>query len=398
MMSMKHTNARRASRTMILLLSITCALVGASTLSACDGGAESAESGGADPIAVVMSIRSNQQTLNPLSSTEIVSMIDAHMGGTYFMISADGVPRLVSRVDTRPTAKNDSAREYERQGFVQPILAAMLTPASTPETDLLKSLALAAGTLEGAHGDRTVLVIDSGVSTAGALAFQSTGLLAPNADVDAAVEHLRSAGALPDLTGVSIRWFGLGAVQDPQPVLDTAAISRLKDVWTKVITAAHGQVVFADYPMTEIARDDAPAVPAVTPVPVDAFELGQVPTVERSLPDTEVGFSPDTAEFRDPDAARTRIAAVAAQILQLGVTQVRTIGCTSSWGTPEHRQELSEARAAAVAELLKENGVNVTSSIGLGYECPNQIVDTESDGTPIEELMVVNRRVIVQAA
>jgi hypothetical protein len=40
----------------------------------------------------------------------------------------------------------------------------------------------------------------------------------------------------------------------------------------------------------------------------------------------------------------------------------------------------------------------VTSSIGLGYECPNQIVDTEPDGTPIEELMVVNRRVIVQAA
>ena len=258
--------------------------------------------------------------------------------------------------------------------------------------------ARAGGARGGAHGDRTVLVIDSGVSTAGALAFQSTGLLAPNADVDAAVEHLRSAGALPDLTGVSIRWFGLGAVQDPQPVLDTAAISRLKDVWTKVITAAHGQVVFADYPMTEIARDDAPAVPAVTPVPLDAFELGQVPTVERSLPDTEVGFSPDTAEFRDPDAARTRIAAVAAQILQLGVTQVRTIGCTSSWGTPEHRQELSEARAAAVAELLKENGVNVTSSIGLGYECPNQIVDTEPDGTPIEELMVVNRRVIVQAA
>ena len=134
---------------MILLLSITCALVGASTLSACDGGAESAESGGADPIAVVTSIRSNQQTLNPLSSTEIVSMIDAHMGGTYFMISADGVPRLVSRVDTRPTAKNDSAREYERQGFVQPILAAMLTPASTPETDLLKSLALAVGALAG---------------------------------------------------------------------------------------------------------------------------------------------------------------------------------------------------------------------------------------------------------
>ena len=135
---------------MILLLSITCALVGASTLSACDGGPESAESGGADPIAIVTSIRSNQQTLNPLSSTEIVSMIDAHMGGTYFMISADGVPRLVSRVDTRPTAKNDSAREYERQGFVQPILAAMLTPASTPETDLLKSLALAVGALEGA--------------------------------------------------------------------------------------------------------------------------------------------------------------------------------------------------------------------------------------------------------
>ena len=262
---------------------------------------------------------------------------------------------------------------------------------------MLSALSLAASSLAHASGDRTILVVDSGISTAGAMAFQNTGLLEPHADVDAMIERMRSAGTLPDLTGVTVRWFGLGSVEDPQPLLDTAAKNRLKNLWTKLITAANGEVVFDDTPMMKVTGDDLPTVPEVTPVPVGAFELGAAPSLEMSLPDTEVGFEADVDVLRNEEVAKSRIQEAAAQIRSSGVSEVRVTGCTSSWGTPEHRQDLSERRAEVVAGLLENNGVKVTSITGCGYECPHQVVDTNADGTPIEELMAVNRRVIIQA-
>ena len=382
---------RRMRQYIITVLSIVvCSVVGL-TLSACDDSASSGANSGA--IAIIASNRSNQQRFNLLSSEHIISAIDDHMGGTFYVISADGVPRLVVSIDSSSTRQDDT----DKEDYEVSVLEAMLTPAEKPESDMLSALSLAASSLAHASGDRTILVVDSGMSTAGAMAFQNTGLLEPHADVDAMIERMRSAGALPDLTGVTVRWFGLGSVEDPQPLLDTAAKSRLKNLWTKLITAANGEVVFDDAPMMKDTGDDLPTVPEVTPVPVGAFELGAAPSLEVSLPDTEVGFEADVDVLRNEEVAKSRIQEAAAQIRSSGVSEVRVTGCTSSWGTAEHRQDLSERRAEVVAGLLENNGVKVTSITGLGYDCPHQIVDTNADGTPIGELMAVNRRVIIQA-
>lgn len=382
---------RRMRQYIITVLSIVvCSVVGL-TLSACDDSASSGTNSGA--IAIIASNRSNQQRFNLLSSEHIISAIDDHMGGTFYVISADGVPRLVVSIDSTSTRQDDT----DKEDYEVSVLEAMLTPAEKPESDMLSALSLAASSLAHASGDRTILVVDSGISTAGAMAFQNTGLLEPHADVDAMIERMRSAGALPDLTGVTVRWFGLGSVEEPQPLLDTAAKSRLKNLWTKLITAANGEVVFDDAPMMKDIGDDLPAVPEVTPVPVGAFELGAAPSLEMSLPDTEVGFEADVDVLRNEEVAKSRIQEAAAQIRSSGVSEVRVTGCTSSWGTAEHRQDLSERRAEVVAGLLENNGVKVTSITGRGYECPHQVVDTNADGTPIEELMAVNRRVIIQA-
>ena len=382
---------RRMRQYIITVLSIVvCSVVGL-TLSACDDSASSGANSGA--IAIIASNRSNQQRFNLLSSEHIISAIDDHMGGTFYVISADGVPRLVVSIDSSSTRQDDT----DKEDYEVSVLEAMLTPAEKPESDMLSALSLAASSLAHASGDRTILVVDSGMSTAGAMAFQNTGLLEPHADVDAMIERMRSAGTLPDLTGVTVRWFGLGSVEEPQPLLDTAAKNRLKNLWTKLITAANGEVVFDDAPMMKVTGEDLPAVPEVTPVPVGAFELGAAPSLEMSLPDTEVGFEADVDVLRNEEVAKSRIQEAAAQIRSSGVSEVRVTGCTSSWGTVEHRQDLSERRAEVVAGLLENNGVKVTSITGRGYECPHQVVDTNADGTPIEELMAVNRRVIIQA-
>lgn len=391
LIGMSNSHMRRMRQYIITVLSIVvCSVVGL-TLSACDDSASSGANSGA--IAIIASNRSNQQRFNLLSSEHIISAIDDHMGGTFYVISADGVPRLVVSIDSSSTRQDDT----DKEDYEVSVLEAMLTPAEKPESDMLSALSLAASSLAHASGDRTILVVDSGMSTAGAMAFQNTGLLEPHADVDAMVERMRSAGALPDLTGVTVRWFGLGSVEEPQPLLDTAAKSRLKNLWTKLITAANGEVVFDDAPMMKDIGDDLPTVPEVTPVPVGAFELGAAPSLEMSLPDTEVGFEADVDVLRNEEVAKSRIQEAAAQIRSSGVSEVRVTGCTSSWGTAEHRQDLSERRAEVVAGLLENNGVKVTSITGRGYECPHQVVDTNADGTPIEELMAVNRRVIIQA-
>ena len=391
LIGMSNSHMRRMRQYIITVLSIVvCSVVGL-TLSACDDSASSGANSGA--IAIIASNRSNQQRFNLLSSEHIISAIADHMGGTFYVISADGVPRLVVSIDSSSTRQDDT----DKEDYEVSVLEAMLTPAEKPESDMLSALSLAASSLAHASGDRTILVVDSGMSTAGAMAFQNTGLLEPHADVDAMVERMRSAGALPDLTGVTVRWFGLGSVEEPQPLLDTAAKSRLKNLWTKLITAANGEVVFDDAPMMKDIGDDLPAVPEVTPVPVGAFELGAAPSLEMSLPDTEVGFEADVDVLRNEEVAKSRIREAAAQIRSSGVSEVRVTGCTSSWGTAEHRQDLSERRAEVVAGLLENSGVKVTSITGRGYECPHQVVDTNADGTPIEELMAVNRRVIIQA-
>ena len=391
LIGMSNSHMRRMRQYIITVLSIVvCSVVGL-TLSACDDSASSGANSGA--IAIIASNRSNQQRFNLLSSEQIISAIDDHMGGTFYVISADGVPRLVVSIDSSSTRQDDT----DKEDYEVSVLEAMMTPAEKPESDMLSALSLAASSLAHASGDRTILVVDSGMSTAGAMAFQNTGLLEPHADVDAMVERMRSAGALPDLTGVTVRWFGLGSVEEPQPLLDTAAKNRLKNLWTKLITAANGEVVFDDAPMMKVTGEDLPAVPEVTPVPVGAFELGAAPSLEMSLPDTEVGFEADVDVLRNEEVAKSRIQEAAAQIRSSGVSEVRVTGCTSSWGTAEHRQDLSERRAEVVAGLLENNGVKVTSITGRGYECPHQVVDTNADGTPIEELMAVNRRVIIQA-
>lgn len=391
LIGMSNSHMRRMRQYIITVLSIVvCSVVGL-TLSACDDSASSGANSGA--IAIIASNRSNQQRFNLLSSEHIISAIDDHMGGTFYVISADGVPRLVVSIDSSSTRQDDT----DKEDYEVSVLEAMLTPAEKPESDMLSALSLAASSLAHASGDRTILVVDSGVSTAGAMAFQNTGLLEPHADVDAMIERMRSAGTLPDLTGVTVRWFGLGSVEEPQPLLDTAAKNRLKNLWTKLITAANGEVVFDDAPMMKVTGEDLPAVPEVTPVPVGAFELGAAPSLEMSLPDTEVGFEADVDVLRNEEVAKSRIQEAAAQIRSSGVSEVRVTGCTSSWGTAEHRQDLSERRAEVVAGLLENNGVKVTSITGRGYECPHQVVDTNADGTPIEELMAVNRRVIIQA-
>lgn len=87
---------------------VVCSIVGL-TLSACDDSANSGANSGS--VAIIASNRSNQQSFDLLSSEQITSAIDDHMGSTFYIISADGVPRLVVSIDSTSKARNSNARK-----------------------------------------------------------------------------------------------------------------------------------------------------------------------------------------------------------------------------------------------------------------------------------------------
>ena len=139
--------------------------------------------------------------------------------------------------------------------------------AVSPETDLLTALRLAAEQVADAPGRHTILVVDSGLSTTGALSFRLDGMLA--ADPADVVASLQTAGALPDLSGVHLVFHGLA-------VRNTARFTPA--VFRKDKDARHDWEVFAELASRVSARLDRP--PSLRKRLAQRARLAVSPTVQ----------------------------------------------------------------------------------------------------------------------
>ncbi len=96
----------------------------------------------------------------------------------------------------------------------------------------------------------------------------------------------------------------------------------------------------------------------------------------------------DTNQATLKPGAKMRLAKVAGIIEAYPDLKLKIEGYTDSTGTPEHNQELSERRAAAVRDFLIAQGVNVNNVTAQGFGPSNPVA---SNGTPQGRQM--NRRV-----
>lgn len=117
------------------------------------------------------------------------------------------------------------------------------TKASSEEVDTLRTVTLAAERLQkSALTDKRMLVYESGLCTTGLLNMLSGEIL--EMTPEEIVEMLREEGALPDLTGVSVNWIGLGAAAGKQERIPGKYKDKLEALWKAVITASGGEVEF----------------------------------------------------------------------------------------------------------------------------------------------------------
>ncbi|HZK04683.1 MAG TPA: OmpA family protein [Actinomycetaceae bacterium] len=365
----------------------------AATLTGC-AGAEAVESDDAN--AIVYTIRNNQPVFDP-SAPAVDGYIQDLLngGGTVTVIVADGNPQTVASHDLDYDAANDVEAQKVRTQNVNALSAALTAAvADDPEADVLAALSRGADAVRDAAGAQRILMIDSGLSTAGAFSM-TNGLL--GSDPALVADYLAAAQALPDLTGITVTFYGLGETAGAQQPLDTAARNRLTALWAAVVDAAGGTLEVLSAPPVGADSEQA-GLPFVSPVPVDAVAPPEG-HLTISLQEEQVRFLPDTAQFADPTGADVVLAALAGAVVEQELTSVSVTGTTASTGNPDGERALALARATAVRDRLVSLGVPAAwfvSVEGLGADFPGY-VDNWPGGVWDDDAARQNRQVTVTA-
>ena len=341
-------------------------------------------------LAVIVGAHSNMVAPSLLDTVKTEIDTAAELGSPTTIIVDDGSPTASAPVSLKTANDNPL---YQQDQINQLTTLINQTRADNPEVDLLAAIDLAARSVTDAAGPKTIVVIDSGLQTAGALRFQDQDGALLNANPDEVVELLRRTQQLPNLTGMRIVFNGLGDTAAPQQPLPAPARAMLVTLWTKIVESAGGKAEVKQAPLPSTRTMDG--LPPVTVVPVAVKSIGPLPSIT-ILRDGTVGFVPDQAVFRDPGQARAVLTDYAKEIAN-GRRAVLT-GTTASAGTPEYRLRLSQQRANAVRDLMVSLGAPADRIVtqGLGSDFPAYVKDRDAQGNLDPIPAAQNRQVIIE--
>ncbi|MGY1914949.1 OmpA family protein [Blastococcus sp. SYSU DS0973] len=312
----------------------------------------------------------------------------------YSVVVADGAPYVAASGVLEVTGETVSAQEDQRAANRERIETATANAkARTPETDLLAALRVAADSIADQPGHHTIVVLDSGLSTTGALAFTQPDML--DAVPEEVADTLGDVQQLPALTGTSVIFAGLGDTAAPQVPLHRTQEARLAAIWAAVASEAGASDVQVQA-AAEPAGTSPPAdLPAVTPVAVPPGYQCSGNTM--TITGGPFIYWPDTPVFVDPGAAEDVLRPVAEQIKDREL-EVILFGTAANLGTPEGQKQLSNDQAQAVANVFLRFGVPVEQLAveGLGTEFPGYQPDRDAQGYLIPAAAAANRSLQLQ--
>jgi outer membrane protein OmpA-like peptidoglycan-associated protein len=343
-------------------------------------------------IAFVVGARANQANAAPSDPALVDSVnkaVAAHAKVT--VVNAGGEPRVVGTLVLANNGENPLLQQRQATANAASLRHLIgSAQVSLPEANTLGAIDVAARAVSDGTGPRTIVVVDSGVTTVG-LRVQD-GLLANAANAKAATSWLTANDSLPDLRQVNLVWFGLGQTSEPQPPLPISARNRLQALWKNVVSASGGAVHFVGTPITAAAPE--PGLPKVTVVTWG--DPGSVPLP--TLGDAQVGFVQGETALRDPAAARQVIKRLAQLIISGRYHEVWLTGTASSEGQAAANVILSAARARVIAAQLETAAPGLlVHTRGVGSSFPGYVLDRDPDGALNESSARLNRLVIVSA-
>jgi outer membrane protein OmpA-like peptidoglycan-associated protein len=253
-------------------------------------------------------------------------------------------------------------RDYLLDQNVNRVSQLLGEQAATGPFDLLDMLAAA---VRVTSPPGTLLVLSSGVSTAGGLDLRLVGW---DADPRAVAAQLKQRGLLPDLAGWRVIFSGLGDTAGRQPSLPLPQQTTLGSYWMAICQAARAVACQMD----DTTRPDPPSrsttpVPVV-PVPVVTSVRGPAGATRVSVPSDALFAFNRAVLLPGADAVLGPLVAQA----RSGHLLVTITGYASpDGGSAAYNLTLSRARALAVRAGLVALGLppgQITRVTGLGTD------------------------------
>ncbi len=289
--------------------------------------------------------------------------------------------------------------------------------ADDPEVDTLKALQIAVealNTIEASMGTevkKEILVLDTGLSTSGLLSFLQPNYLAllmnekklckdeaKVEDVSLLVSTLDDAAEIPDLSDVTITWYGLGKTDNPQPSLTNLNIQNLQYIWGEILKksgAIPSRIAGTDseYGIFVATSASGSITSKQLVTPVINWGVGAKENIPK-LTEEMLGFKPNSSIFRSEEQADEILLPYASNLMNYPDMEILLVGTTSSWRGGSI--SLSEERAEKVRAKLVEAGVPEyrINIIGLGYNL-NFCQNDTPDGDFVEEIAIGNRAVFI---
>ncbi|MCX6485724.1 MAG: hypothetical protein NTX78_03675 [Rhodoluna sp.] len=326
------------------------------------------------------------------------------------VVLADGTPSLATRGFVEPQGGADydiqTAIEttYGNFDLVAQCAAGDLQVQgdqikTDKETDLLAALSVAADQLSDDKADKKIYVLGNGIQTAGAIKMQETGQF-PTSEKYAQqlAQGLKDIGALPDLHGTNVYWYGLGQVDGTKQKLSQKNSDSLSYFWQEVIGMSNGVLLTIDiHGKVGSGEPNANAIP-VAPVDPPTCSL-----VVKLYEKDGVQFQPDSNVFVDAKKAKAAAKNVSDSFIKAECTEMTVHGYAAAGvdkasydsqkdDIDETNKALTLLRAKAFAALVKRAGFTGTiNTDGVGT-CGTE---WNASGKIASELQKLCRRVEV---
>lgn len=293
---------------------------------------------------------------------EFLSCVNTTLGGSASLVITDGNPQVIGPVrfdEEKANSVQQEKTDKKKSAEVAEMLKS--AAASTPETDLISALSLAARlAASGTAEDKQIVIRHSGVNTADSLPMQELDLV--SSDITDLIDQLDAEALIPDLQEMKIHFFGLGDVAGSQQALSKKQVKWLQSFWQSFFERSGAEVTFHADIVSGNALTNGHSVTPVTPAEGVNFVKFSSKKVE---------FKPDSDDFLDEETARSAIAEVAAQMKE-GSAHYIIAGSTAKVDNPtqDGPARLSLLRAQAVRQVLVDAGVDAErlTCVGLGNE------------------------------
>lgn len=326
--------------------------------------------------------RESPNTNNEAIRKQIIETIESQ--GYINIVNVDGAPAIVYEksfeLDARYANASSSKLHSDAVVAANSVMEKLQTvQADSPENDLLKAISVSSNALSEYQDYRkNMIIIDSGLSTAGELNFQNNLI---NAEPEIISKLLEERSSIPNLAGINVSWYSL-SVESPQKLSNKQA-EQITNIWQAIVESGGGSWdskthVINSTPHTSKVISMLPFV-SVVELPNEApirFDKEVVNTKSDLLftsatfiDEEQIAFHPDSSSYLYPEKALQTLEPVSDYLIQHSDITLLLAGTIAGDTNSPSGIRLSLARASAVRDSLVELGVSASQLIVRGLGC-----------------------------